>query len=111
MAKEDYLAMLQGPRADPMAGMDDMDMMAMPEEDATTDPALMREDLEEDVDPTTQDGDTIFLDPEMVGESLKKGQQITLNCTVKSIGSKIGLTPVGVESINTATDEDEDIDE
>lgn len=61
----------------------------------------LRMDMEQDEDPTTQDGNNFFLDPEMwpMGK-WKKGQVVTVKARVESLGSKIGLTPLEVEYNN-----------
>lgn len=76
----------------------------------------LRADMDTDEDPTTQEGDDFFLDPETWPlDKWKKGQMVTVRARVQSIGSKIGLTPVAVEYDNSDEDsqdsEDTDYDD
>lgn len=102
----DKAAFLQALASPSPAAEDDMamqggDQMAMG----------LLEEMNEDIDPTTQDGDVFFLDPDMWPEGKwKKGQTITVKARVESIGSKIGLTPVEVD-YNMADENDQDSEE
>ncbi len=51
-----------------------------------------------DMNPTSQDGDTFFMDPALLpeGHKCKVGEELLLRVSVKSKGSKIGVTPIEV---------------
>ncbi len=53
-----------------------------------------------DMNPTSQNGDTFFMSPDMLPEGYKcqVGDELMVRMAVKSKGSKIGLTPVEVVS-------------
>lgn len=59
-----------------------------------------------DINPTTQSGDTFFLSPDLLpeGYKCKVGDELMLRVSVKSKGSKIGLTPIEVVEDNSAMD-------
>jgi len=67
-------------------------------------------EFDKDVDPTSQEGETFFVDPDMLPGECKKGQKVIVHATVTSKGSKIGLTPSEIE-YNNSDDDEEDQEE
>lgn len=103
-AKDAFLEALGG--GGPKQAPADLQM----ESDDTLAPMELIEESQEDMDPTTQEGDTIFLDPEMFAKKPKKGQEFDLRVRVEGIGSKISLTPLEVSDTPSDENEEEDID-
>lgn len=97
MEKSAFLEALRSPQPQ------QEDALALEAGDNLSDDLLT--DMQTDEDPTTQEGDTFFLDPEMwpMGK-WKKGQTVTVRAKVNSLGSKIGLTPLEVEYNNPDTE-------
>ena len=82
-------------------------------QDPMSDPAKEQEFIEEmtvDQDPTSQDADNYYADPELFDKEPQKGDKVNITMKVQSLGSKIGLTPLDVEYISDEEDESEDDD-
>lgn len=66
----------------------------------------------QDVNPLTQDGSTFMLSPDMLpdGKSCRQGDTLMIKAKVKSVGSKIALTPVSVSATTDGDDVEDDGD-
>lgn len=100
-----YAAILGGGMPQGGAPMSDTGQMEAAE------PAPMPR-MPEDTDPRTQQGDTFFVDPAMLRDEkkAKKGDSMIIRAKVKSVGSKIALTPVDISYENVPDEEEDDFD-